>query len=467
MYGASYNTMAPPQAHSYVSDARPLTSSGSSSSSSSSSMSMPHVSMPHVNLHPAPHVSMPSFGGSGGSAPQMYVPSMGQYSGYGSSAINSTGNFVSNVGSSVMHDTAAMMNNMNLGKSANAVGTALAAAGGAIVGAVTSDTTMKMLKGLGELATNIPLLGVIGVSMKLFFDAAALAKYNKKAADALTVRVKEVGDILVEICATVTCPSATMNSQLQNLDSLIKDIIKYLEKFAQRSYLSRLLTGSSDDAAIKNFDKQLMDLIALVQMTVGVKSIQLQQRALTQLDDVTNMIKDKMSSKRMPGEDDGAVMAKLSPEDINAIASACGVSNEDLKGEISAKLDEIAASQKRMESKIDVLVSLQGGTDNLSMANEKAKRFWDEYFNEKSVSYESFLIGFEEEFNQGREMSPAARDKVIRCIDIPNSSGRGDGNISYIEWKRFFRSIFADSNTDFSTSFDVAGYIESKLKCNY
>ncbi len=61
-------------------------------------------------------------------------------------------------------------------------------------------------------------------------------------------------------------------------------------------------------------------------------------------------------------------------------------------------------------------------------------------------------------------MSQRVRDKVIRSIDIPNSSGRGDGNISYIEWKRFFRSIFADSKVDFSPSFDVIAYIEKNLQ---
>ena len=64
----------------------------------------------------------------------------------------------------------------------------------------------------------------------------------------------------------------------------------------------------------------------------------------------------------------------------------------------------------------------------------------------------------------GNQMSQVSRDKVIRSIDIPNSSGHGDGNISYIEWKRFFRSIFACSKTDFSAAFDVVSYIEHNLK---
>ncbi len=94
-------------------------------------------------------------------------------------------------------------------------------------------------------------------------------------------------------------------------------------------------------------------------------------------------------------------MGKLSQEDIDRIAAAAGVSSEDLKSEISAKLDEIAASQRRMEASIDTLVALNGGGDSLSMANEKAKRFWEEYFETKVVSYDGFLEGFEEEFNKG------------------------------------------------------------------
>ena len=95
-------------------------------------------------------------------------------------------------------------------------------------------------------------------------------------------------------------------------------------------------------------------------------------------------------------------MGKLSQEYIDKIAKAAGLPMEDLKSEINAKLDEIAASQKRVESNIDKLVALNGGGDSLSMANEKAKRFWDEYFQAKVVSYDCFIEGFEEEFNKGR-----------------------------------------------------------------
>jgi len=437
------------------------------------------------------NVNMPNIGGGG--VPQMYVPTFntGNYSNYASSAssavggvynqagsaignvniggaMNTAGGYASNFGgqmysgaSSGFHQVTSAVGNMHIDSS---ITHGLAVAGGAVIGALTSDGMMKMLSGLGQLASNIPLLGVIGVSMKLFFDAAALAKYNKKAAEALSARIREVGDILNELCATVTSPSATMNTQLQNLDSLINEIAKFIEKFQSKGYISRLLSGSSDDASIKNFDKQLLDLIQLVQLTIGTKTIQLQQRTLQGMDEMNSLIRNTMNSKRAPGDSDDTVMGKLSQEDIDKIAKAAGLPMEDLKSEINAKLDEIAASQKRTESNIDKLVAMNGGGDSLSMANEKAKRFWDEYFQAKVISYENFLEGFEEEFNKGTKMSQRCRDKIIRCIDIPNSSGHGDGNISYIEWKRFFRSIFADSKTDFSPTFDVISYVEHNLK---
>jgi hypothetical protein len=257
------------------------------------------------------NISIPSVSSGSGGAPQMYVPTFnaGGYSSYATSTSNYAssigGQVHSGIGSGVNQVTSAIGGMHISGNAINTAGSALAAAGGFIVGAVTSDTTLKMLQGLGQLASNIPLLGVIGVSMKLFFDAAQLAKYNKKAAEALSARVREVGEILNELCATVTSPSATMNTQLQNLDGLINEIAKFLEKFQSKGYLSRLLSGSSDEASIKNFDKQLLDLIQLVQLTIGTKTIQLQQRTLQGMDEMNSLIKSTMDKKRAPGDSDG------------------------------------------------------------------------------------------------------------------------------------------------------------------
>ncbi len=146
---------------------------------------------------------------------------------------------------------------------------AITCAGGAVLDAVTSDKTLHLLHGLSDIASAIPLVGIVGIAMKAFFDMAKLAKFNKLASDALSTRIHEVGMALVELLHTVKAPTPALDQQLDTLRALIDRATDFLKKFSDRSYLSRLFQGSSDDLAIKEMDKKLTDSIASIQLTLG------------------------------------------------------------------------------------------------------------------------------------------------------------------------------------------------------
>ena len=333
------------------------------------------------------------------------------------------------------------------------MGNAMSHAGSAIVGALTSDATMDFLKGLGDIAIAIPIVGIVGAAMKTFFQMAAVAKYNKVAADLLARRVQEVGMALHELLATVSKPSPSMDAALKHLIEIINNTTAFVEKFASRGYLSRLLSGSSDDRQVKAFDKELTDSIMSIQMTIGITTIKLQQRTLHELDDMKNVI----SSKVKGGTDgvEAATLTKLSASDIAAIAKACHVDEDDLHDEINTMLVNIMASQARMEKNIERLV---GATDAASLANDRAKKFWDEYLREKSVSFDEFCAMFEFEFNKGKVLSKDTKARLSNTLDNDR-----DGTISYLEWKRWYKAIFVDEGVEYNASFDLIQFIDEFL----
>jgi len=332
---------------------------------------------------------------------------------------------------------------------------AIAKAGMTVLKAVTGDTAQHILSTLGSIATNLPLIGAVGAAMKVFFDMAKQAKYNKLAADALNTRVTEVGLALTELCQTVKEPSMAMDAQLKTLTKVVTEAGEFLKQFAERSYLSRLFSGSSDDEAVKKFDKQLTDSVQSIQMSIGIQTIQLQQRTLNELD----VMKGACSSKIGPPSADGSHLKKMSKEDVAELARALQIDEREFQDEMQVSMVTMLATQQRMEAQQNQIAKVLGVGDLDTMTSDRASKFWDEYFEAKEVDMDKFIVAFAETYNKGVEITPGEeRKRVKKCLDTYPK----DGKISYIEYKRFYKGIFADGSITFDPAFNVYEYIKDR-----
>lgn len=332
--------------------------------------------------------------------------------------------------SQLLSSVTSSISSLNLGDTTkDVIGAAVsgvAYVAGKVVDAVNSPEVSQLLHTLSKIASAIPIAGTIGLLTQAIIEQARVARYNKLAADALKDRVIEVGIALVELLRDVNEISPALTIELTRLQKLLGQSQEFMILFSKKSYLRRLFSGTSDADSVRFLDKQLADVISSIQLTLGIKTINLQMRALGELD----------TMKKILVRSGGAVGLGADPAALKELAAFSGLTENELQDELHNTLTEISQSQNRIEEKLQQIVQMQQGTTarNDDSAIEK---FWSQYFGqERRVILDLFLPVFEEEYNQGNELSAAAKAVLITEVD----RNPKDGHISFLEWKKFYQA---------------------------
>mmetsp|Transcript_14764 Transcript_14764/g.19137 ORF Transcript_14764/g.19137 Transcript_14764/m.19137 type:complete len:239 (-) Transcript_14764:324-1040(-) len=205
----------------------------------------------------------------------------------------------------------------------------------------------------------------------------------------------------------------------------------FMDKYAKRGYLSKMLCGYSDGENLKNFDKGLSDVIQSVTLSLGVMNISMMSSQHQKLDDLADLVRTTGTSTEssQPFGEDSPV--------VQTIAKCVGVEVGEVVSQIQQSLDKIMKSQDVITSKLDQALELLEGhnTRTSKRAPEDPKAFWDDYFDEKSVAVDLFVPVFEDEFcpDEVTELPEKEREVLIHLLDAyPH-----DGLVSVVEWKRF------------------------------
>ncbi len=297
---------------------------------------------------------------------------------------------------------------------------------GKVVEVVNSPEVSQLLHTLSKMASAIPIAGTIGLLTQAIIEQARIARYNKLAADALKGRVIEVGMALVELLRDITETTPALTVELNRLQKLLVQSQEFMVLFSKKSYLRRLFGGTSDADSVRFLDKQLADVISSIQLTLGIKTINLQMRALGELD----------TMKKILIRSGGAIGLGSDPVAMKELAACSGLTENELQDELHNALTEISQSQNRIEEKLQQIVQMHqcSVTRNDDSVVEK---FWSQYFGQdRRVSADLFLPVFEEEFNQGNELPSHTRTSVIVELD----RNPKDGHISFLEWKKFYQA---------------------------
>lgn len=376
-----------------------------------------------------------------------------------------------NVPGNINIDTVGIMagvNSLDIGGNINTASSAVygvvaAAAGGAaylgkqVLDVVGSTDSLAFLTVLSDVAVAVPLAGAIAVVLKSIFDAARLAKYNAVAADALSRRSKEVGATLADLLKTVRKTFASLDMQLERLHEILKEANGFLDKYASRNYLSRLLRGMSDSDDVKRIDKNLGDVVGNIQMSLGVQQIALQQRTLDELDEMKKVVESihtgngngRSKSQGLDGsDDDKEALMNISPESYDKLSSMFKVPVNEFKDEVNMMCASIMASQSRIEAQLEKIAKMAG--EGFGRTKKQSKRrvaqsvddevesFWTDYFGaDKSIAFNRFVPAFEEEFNEGEDLG----DSLMTVLQMILDNHPHDGFVSFAEWKRFFRLV--------------------------
>ena len=309
------------------------------------------------------------------------------------------------------------------------IGTAvngIAYVAGKVVEVVNSPEVSQLLHTLSKMASAIPIAGTIGLLTQAIIEQARIARYNKLAADALKDRVIEVGMALVELLRDITETTPALTVELSRLQKLLVQSQEFMVLFSKKSYLRRLFSGTSDADSVRFLDKQLADVISSIQLTLGIKTINLQMRALGELD----------TMKKILVRSGGAIGLGSDPVAMKELAACSGLTENELQDELHNTLTEISQSQNRIEEKLQQIVQMHQGAV-VRNDDSVVEKFWSQYFGQdRRVSADLFLPVFEEEFNQGNELPSHTRTSVIVELD----RNPKDGHISFLEWKKFYQA---------------------------
>jgi len=232
-------------------------------------------------------------------------------------------------------------------KAASQLGSLAASVGSVLL----SKEALGFLEVLAHASATLPLVGPVGSLIQQVMAAARVATFNKQAANALALRAREVGEAVAELVQLLPagpgqCPPS-MELELGRLKGLLESANAFMSKFSKRNYLSRVIRGSSDADSVRQLDKELTDVVSSMQVSLGIRNMSLQMRALSELDDV----------KKLIDAHGGLGSISTNPSAAAAVASQIGVSGEDFQAELQAALSDIVASQSRIEHQLDDLAN--------------------------------------------------------------------------------------------------------------
>lgn len=297
---------------------------------------------------------------------------------------------------------------------------------GKVLEVVNSPEVSQLLHTFSKMASAIPIAGTIGLLTQAIIEQARIARYNKLAADALKDRVIEVGMALVELLRDITETTPALTVELTRLQKLLVQSQEFMVLFSKKGYLRRLFSGTSDADSVRFLDKQLADVISSIQLTLGIKTIKLQMRALGELD----------TMKKILVRSGGAIGLGSDPVAIKELAACSGLTETELQDELHNTLTEISQSQNRIEEKLQQIVQMHQGSVSRN-DDSVIEQLWQQYFGrDRRVSADLFLPVFEEEFNQGNELPSHTRTSIIVELD----RNPKDGHISFLEWKKFYQA---------------------------
>ena len=297
---------------------------------------------------------------------------------------------------------------------------------GKVLEVVNSPEVSQLLHTFSKMASAIPIAGTIGLLTQAIIEQARIARYNKLAADALKDRVIEVGMALVELLRDITETTPALTVELTRLQKLLVQSQEFMVLFSKKGYLRRLFSGTSDADSVRFLDKQLADVISSIQLTLGIKTIKLQMRALGELD----------TMKKILVRSGGAIGLGSDPVAIKELAACSGLTETELQDELHNTLTEISQSQNRIEEKLQQIVQMHQGSVSRN-DDSVIEQLWQQYFGrDRRVSADLFLPVFEEEFNQGNELPSHTRTSIIVELD----RNPKDGYISFLEWKKFYQA---------------------------
>lgn len=297
---------------------------------------------------------------------------------------------------------------------------------GKVLEVVNSPEVSQLLHTFSKMASAIPIAGTIGLLTQAIIEQARIARYNKLAADALKDRVIEVGMALVELLRDITETTPALTVELTRLQKLLVQSQEFMVLFSKKGYLRRLFSGTSDADSVRFLDKQLADVISSIQLTLGIKTIKLQMRALGELD----------TMKKILVRSGGAIGLGSDPVAMKELAACSGLTETELQDELHNTLTEISQSQNRIEEKLQQIVQMHQGSVSRN-DDSVIEQLWQQYFGrDRRVSADLFLPVFEEEFNQGNELPSHTRTSIIVELD----RNPKDGHISFLEWKKFYQA---------------------------
>eukprot|EP01035_Chromulina_nebulosa_P018875 gene18875-24666_t len=232
-----------------------------------------------------------------------------------------------------------------------------------------SSDAIHLFGKFGDIASRIPLFGVIGAMSAVIADLAREARYNQLAANLILTRIKQSNAILLEMFQDVYDPSPSLINLLETFKELLDRCQKILERFSHRSYLSRLLRGYSDNTEITILDKSISDIINNIQLALQIKNIKISQDTNNNLYNMRIQLENQ-KLKNDSTNPDGSVKAdelcNISKEDIKKITEAYSIPIDDLNDEIRQMTSEIKASQDRIEADMRLIKKALHITDSES-----------------------------------------------------------------------------------------------------
>mmetsp|Transcript_14047 Transcript_14047/g.12741 ORF Transcript_14047/g.12741 Transcript_14047/m.12741 type:complete len:482 (+) Transcript_14047:102-1547(+) len=232
-----------------------------------------------------------------------------------------------------------------------------------------SSDAIHIFGKFGDIASRIPIFGVIGAMSAVIADLAREARYNQLAANLILTRIKQSNAILLEMFQDVYDPSPSLITLLETFKELLDRCQKLLERFSHRSYLSRLLRGYSDNIEITILDKSISDIISNIQLSLQIKNIKISQDTNNNLYNMRLQLENQ-KLKNDSSNPDGSVKAdelvQISKEDIKKITEAYSIPMDDLNDEIRHMTSEIKASQDRIEADMQLIKKALNIRDNES-----------------------------------------------------------------------------------------------------
>jgi hypothetical protein len=250
--------------------------------------------------------------------------------------------------------------------------------------------------GLLAVAVSIPLLGGIAKALGCVISESYHAKYNKLAAKALSSRCQELAVILQDMFKSVDSLTPSLEMEVKRLLPVLDRAQALMTKFGKKSYIARLLCGSTDQKNLGQVDKEITDIVQSIGLSLGIQAVSMQKQSFDQLDSATAMILSETAN--------GTKAIDPSSPSLKSIADSFGLEVADLSNQLKMDLDSIKADVKELrsliESKMDAIVAFAGSTKAESTQGaslyppENPVQFWNGFFDTKEITPIEFILFF-------------------------------------------------------------------------